>query len=785
MRATLVISLLTTVAGAAQAQTASSQLESEQAASAAASSAIADHDSGEIIVTAQKRSERLSDVPLSITALTGDQLVARGITDTAQLERIVPGFTVQKTYLGQPVFYLRGIGFSDASVSASPTVSIYTDEIPMPFSAMARGAAMDLARVEVLKGPQGTLFGQNATGGAVNYIVGKPTDSFQSGFDASIDRFSSVTASGFVSGPLTPGINARLSVQTEQGGDWQKSISRDGDERGAKNFMNGRLVLAIEPDGPVRFDFIAQAWKDKSDTQAPQFTIFTPTRSGPAANQEAFTALAAQVAAPRDPRAADWDPNSPTARDDRFYQVALRGELELGDSARVTSITAYNDLQTYSPIDLDGTPFGNGFYEPVASAETFSQEVRIDGEIGRRLKWLIGANYQRADTEETFAQTLNVTNSAPFFYTKTAAINNQKVDTYAGFGSIDLELSDTLTARASGRYTSEKRDFAGCFADGGDGVLANAFATISGTLSGQTVAIGPGECVTLDDTTNLPLDIVNKSLKENNFSWRTGLDWKVNPNTLVYANVAKGYKSGAFSGVVALFARQLNPVVQESVLAYEIGVKTALADRRLQLTAATFYYDYSDKQLQGYIISPFGPLTTLRNVPSSSVKGIEFDVVVRPVDLLKLQVSGTYLNTRVKSDPPEPRDPLGVPTTLVGESFPYTPDFQLTADIEQRIPLSDSAEAYLGASMVHHSSTSAAFGRDSSQTTRQIFTIGAYTLFDARAGVSFNHGRIVAEIWGRNIFNKYYLTNITRIIDTVPRYTGMPANYGLRVSWRY
>src|SRR5690606_21739340 len=183
---------------------------------------------GEIIVTAQKRNERLIDVPMSITAASGDQLSKQGISDTAALTKLVPGFTYQQSNYGTPIFTIRGVGYIDYSVTAGPTVTAYIDQVPLPYSVMTRGATLDLERVEVLKGPQGTLFGQNSTGGAVNYIAAKPTDELRAGVDLGYGSYNEVIAGAFVSGPLTDTLRARLAVRSEYMDGWQKSLTRPG-----------------------------------------------------------------------------------------------------------------------------------------------------------------------------------------------------------------------------------------------------------------------------------------------------------------------------------------------------------------------------------------------------------------------------------------------------------------------------------------------------------------------------------------------------------------------------
>src|SRR5882672_3581479 len=218
--------------GLIQAQSTGTHGATEANSAAQDSSASADARAGsavtglsEIVVTAEKRSEKLSDVPLSITAITGNQLADRGIVSTADLEKLVPGFTYRSSQYGTPIFSIRGIGFYDEQVALEPTVTVYVDQVPLPYARMTEGAALDLERVEVLKGPQGTLFGQNSTGGAVNYIAAKPTSSFEAGVDATYGRFNEFDAGGFVSGPIAEGLGARFAFKSEQRGDWQQSNS--------------------------------------------------------------------------------------------------------------------------------------------------------------------------------------------------------------------------------------------------------------------------------------------------------------------------------------------------------------------------------------------------------------------------------------------------------------------------------------------------------------------------------------------------------------------------------
>lgn len=220
---------------------------------------------GEIIVTANKREQSLNDVGLSIQAASGDELASRGITSPADLGKLVPGFTFTQSLYSTPVYTLRGIGLYDATFGAAPSVSVYSDQVPRNFPVMSDALDLDIERVEVLKGPQGTLFGQSSTGGAINYIAAKPTHDLQAGVNASYERFNKLEASGFVSGALGDGIKARLALKGVTGGAWQRSLSRPNDDNGDARKFSGRLTVDIEPSDTFKIELMATGAIDKSD----------------------------------------------------------------------------------------------------------------------------------------------------------------------------------------------------------------------------------------------------------------------------------------------------------------------------------------------------------------------------------------------------------------------------------------------------------------------------------------------------------------------------------------
>ena len=730
--------------------------------------------SGDIVVTAQKRSERLADVPLSITAVTGDQLTKQQITTPSDLERIVPGFTFQPSGFGAPVFTIRGIGFFDTALTVSPAVSVYLDQVPLPFSVEAEGVSQDLDRLEALKGPQGTLFGENSTGGAINYIAAKPTQDFHTGGSLTYGRFNEVDTDGYVSGGLSDTLSARISARYERHDDWQYSYTRN-DSLGRRRFFSGRGLLDWKPSPDIKFELNVNGWRDKSDTQATQFVSYQPIN--PSGRPDSMLVLPDYPHAPDDIRAADWDKGADLTRNDSFYQVSLRGDANVSDWGTLTSITAYMQYRADTPTDQDGVNFQDFYERRLANLKTFYQELRGTADLGP-LRFTLGGNLQLDHTfedQETQSLATNQT-VGPFLFTGFSLNNNQRFNTKAAFGAVDYKLTSKLTVQGSARYTDQDHGYRGCLADRGGG-LATAFSVLSTELSGMPTVIPENGCVTLG-ADGQPVGRQAEQLNQNNVSWRGSLNWKPTTDVLIYGNVTKGYKSGSFPQVPAIRADQLSPVTQESLVAYEGGVKFSTFNRKLSVSAAGFYYDYHDKQIFGFINTgpPFGNLPGLVNIPRSSVRGGEIEIHASPTRSLKLSAGATYVASKVNSHFLTP-DPFGVITDIHGERFPNTPKWQLVGDVEYDVPVGATTKAFVGSSVRYRTSSYAAVGANA------FYRLPGYALLDLRAGIE--RGPFRLEVFGRNVTDKRYITQVVYLIDTVSRFTGFPATYGATISYRY
>lgn len=725
---------------------------------------------GEIVVTAQKRAESLRDVPMSITALSGSQLAARGVIDTADLQKVVSGFTFNTDARGAVVYTIRGIGFQESTLAASSTVSVYVDEVPLPYSFMTLGGTLDLARVEVLKGPQGTLYGQNSTGGLVNYIAAKPTDVLAAGVNARYGRFNTADLAAYVSGPIAENLNARLAVRTVQADSWQKSHTRN-ESLGKKDQLFGRLLLDWQATDRLKISVNLNAWRDRSETQASQlrgvaFQVQNPVRW--------FLPLLDTPVSPSNARAADWTPGRNYKRNNRFKQATGRADYEITDDVTFTSLTSYQKFKLFLPLDNDGSTFENAFATRTGNVETFFQELRLSGDFGNGGNWIVGANYQRDDTFERVLPEFPQS-SQRHLGRSIATDADQLIKSYSAYTSVNYPITDTVQLIGGIRYTKQDRAFAGCSRDTGDGLIAQYFNGLTGVPNN----FGPGDCITLLTATTGGL--VRSNLNEDNISWKAGIKFTPSTALMLYANATRGYKGGSYTTVAATRAAQLDPVSQESVLAFEAGFKASLLDRALQLNGAVYYYDYKDKQLRGRRdVPPFGALEGLVNIPKSHIIGAEIEAIIRPFDGLTIAPSLSYVKSKIEAPFVNFRgDGFPPAVDLSGEPFPYTPKWTGNTDVQYEWGLSDTMNAYVGTNVSFQAHTFSGLGQQPD------YRIPAYTLIDLRAGVRSADGNWDASIWGKNVTNKYYWISVAHLGDVVSRTTGMPATYGVALTWRY
>ena len=768
----------------------------------------------EVIVTAQKYSQRLSDVGMAITALSGEQLDRQGINDVSGLSKLDTSFVVSQAFYGTPIYTIRGVGYNDFSLAASPTVSVYTDEVPYPYLPLTKAVSFDIERVEVLKGPQGTLFGQNATGGAVNYINKKPTSDFTWGFGSSFRTYNAANFNGFISGPIAPNLNGRLAFDINTGGAWQKSLTRPDDKLGDLDQKRLRASIEWRPNDRLKVDLTAVGWQDKSDTLIPQAIAAVPANPGtypntpfadPALRGRTYASIVGLTAQPFPTKAtqAEWIGGTHPHANETAYQGSARVEYQLTDQVLLTYVGSYQQYDQRDRYENTGT-LENQFTVTSGKVGAGYSELRLSGRaFDKKLNWLVGADYSDVRTFERQFTHLGTTAAYGLIqlpvilglstryldpFQMLQNVSNDRNKSWAVFGNLEYHLLPTLSVHGGLRYTKTTIDHAECSRDV-DGNLAAGFNFLQIARRLPINHLNQGDCVTLGP--NRISGVQMGKLDEDNISWRVGADWHPVEGTLVYGSVSKGYKSGNFPTLSSSAYVQLLPVTQESVLAYEVGLKSRFYDDRIEIDGAVFYYDYRNKQLQSAVPDPlgiFGVLNALVNVPKSTEKGAELAVKYRPISGLMLTASTTYLDTKVDGDFAG-FNPYSTSATinLKGEPFPNTPKWsariggQYSWDV-----LNDRYTAYVGFDANYVGHTQGQFGNASAVAQGfPSLEIKSYATLDLRAGLDSKDGKWRFQVFGRNVTDQYYWTQATHIFDSSVRFAAPPATFGASVAYRY
>lgn len=788
--------------------------------------------SNEIIVTAQRRSESINDVPLAVQAISQNAMTDLRIDDVRELASVVPALNVAPAYSGVPIFSLRGIGFNTVNITATSTVGIYQDELAYPYPSMAGGPIFDLERVEVLKGPQGTLYGRNTTAGLIDFITAKPSLNETSGrIQGEFGNYDTYNLEGMLNLPLGQSLALRVSGRWENSDKgWQKDQLR-GDRLGEKDRLGGRAALLFEPDSSFSAYLSVSGWRDRSDTQAgqaislnltnrlslaaPGFGIgdanlpevldyvqnYQPTKASDAGfntteQLSQTVGLAPGIGAPR----ADSD----------FISTQLRLTWSPTDQFKIISITGYNDFSRKDVVDFAGAPYELIATKYDAGIESIQQEIRAQYE-GEGFNWTVGGyfahdkfhestvfligensavNYLRLGTLGILADPLlnGIFNTAGFTPADVSTAfragggrSKGSADTMSFFMNGDVEVTTGLKVSGGLRLSSDKTELDGCSIDVNGNYLpivnttnrAIIFQTY-GVLAPEVVKDG---CTTYDPVTNTDHE-VHSQLAETNVSGRLALEFKPNNDTLLFASVARGIKSGNIPIVPANRAVQFTPATQEKLTAYEIGAKIGLWQQKLQINVTPFYYDYTDKQFSSYVPDPtFGALQRLVNIPKSRAWGIDGEVVLRPIPELTLNWNATYLDTKVKDYVGS--NAAGIPTDFSGSEFSFAPKFSTSGTAALNIPITSGMNFRATANGSYQSKSHADFGEDA------FFAIKDYFLLNGSVGIESADRTWSLSVWGRNITNTYYWTSVVDNQNLNVRFAGMPRTYGVTLGFGF
>lgn len=750
-------------------------------------------DSQDIVVTAQKRAQNVNDVGLSLQAFTGDALKSRGISAAADLPNIVQGLTFSRSSANTPIFTLRGVGFQTPNLSSTSPVGLYLDEVGLAYPYMASGPTFDIERVEVLKGPQGTLYGRNTTGGLINYISAKPSDRFEAGGTVELGNYQTYNFEGYIAGPLADGLSVRLSGRSENSDKgWQKSVSRS-DRLGKKDRAALRLGVVWDTVPDLKVSLNMSWWRDKSDTVAPQAIGLVPDH--PAFSRPEH---AAAVRTDWKNDEADWDPDQagrpPFRMDSTFYSVSGRIDYRLNPDLSIVSLTSYNHVKRRDFNDLDGTAYEILAFESYGHIGSFSQEFRLVGS-NERLNWLVGGFYSKdkiSDNQVGYyddnsssallrfvgsqvPQTEYTAQQIAVGFANFRNLSRQSSESASVLGNVEWKASDVLSINGGLRYTRDRLSFSGCSADY-NGNTAPVWNTAVATIVGTNANVGINECLTYNAefTDNVLFD---RTLKQDNLAGRFGISYTPDHDTLIYASIARGFKSGAFPVLPANVATQFDPAGQEKLTAFEVGAKLTLADRAIQLNFSSFYYDYRNKQLFGDVSDPvFTTQSRIVNIPKSRVVGAEAEITYRPSSHLMLNLGATYVDSKVQRYTGVDR--LSNDRDFAGSAFPYTPKWQLNGGVKLDAPINDELEVAATLNASYQSSSDGTLGGE------EVFRIKDYTIVNGTLSLAKINQTMRLSLFVHNLFDKYYWSNTDTLIDSVFRIPGTSRTFGLSLSLR-
>ena len=731
----------------------------------------------EVVVTAQKRAQSAQDVPIAITSMSGDDMKDLGFKSATDVQYQTPGLIVSYSSSNAiPNFSLRGVGLNDFTAIQSSPVAIHVDDIYYGNSTLLNFALFDVERVEVLKGPQGTLYGRNSTGGAVNFFSNKPTQEFEAGLDIGIANYDAFTLEGYVSGPITDDVSGRLSVTTvsQDGGPYDHSVYGELGEKD-KYAIRGQLMWDVSDDLSVR----AIMFGGEEEADAGQYHAY-PTYT----NDGSFS-ICAPIAAGNltfsDQCSFDVNGNTTMDDDDQFTTSAglvNRDEIEVfGGSIAINydmgaysfaSITGYATADRQSQEDADGSSERNIDVGYETKFDQLTEELRLSYDNDSGWNSTLGL-FLSTDTLETPMTETDLGDLFGGFRQNHAY--EMDTDSVAVFWHNEIQMTDELTAIAGIRYTDETRKFTGgtITVDPGVGPNANGdFVASPGPLPGNYSDASVFDSAFYDDEIDFQ-----------EVSWRFGLNYDLNDTTMVYASVANGFKSGGFVGDITINEILAEPYDEETLTAYEIGFKSELLDGTLRWNSSLFYYDYEDIILALTVAG--GVADTLlvnENGADADILGFETDIWWAPTDKLDLKLGMTYLDTEQSAIDTAP---FSVVEDLDGSRLPYAPEMSGNGLIRYADNLSDNLIASVQLDFTtrsHHYGEAA---------NTKISRIDGYTLFNARIGIEPTDGNWSASLWMKNLTDEEYTQYINDLqgLGSVLTTPGYPQTYGIDLSLRF
>jgi iron complex outermembrane receptor protein len=715
----------------------------------------------EIIVTAQKRAESAQDVPIALSVFDASALEAANIDRIEEIVLRTPNFTMMRVNVGEPQFYIRGVGSNSDSAAGDPTVGVFQDEIYVGRISGAAFDVFDMERVEVLRGPQGTLYGRNTSGGAVNFIPKRPDQEFYAGAELSYGNYDSLEGRLVLNGGLTETLAGRLSVSHREHSGYSENITSGADLDDEDNWsVRGQLLFS--PSDATRlllgYDYVKD---DAAGNARVPFPVFDTGQVG-AANNAALIALRAIWPAGSDLRKSYSVPESFQEREINGLTVRLEHDAGYGSwtllyGRRDVDLGWYEDLDGLKPY---GTPPIPSVYQPpygwvlqnrdIADehAEQDSVELRLSSPAESRTQWVAGLYYfnETVSRDETFITQYSL---APVAGGNVTFVQDVESKSYAAFGQLTHPFTDQLSVTAGLRYSSDEKEARQ------SGINNDPVNDPSG---GLPLFPGAPYDITADDDWD-------------STTGKLGVDFRTASGNLLYASVSKGFKSGIFPSQNNVVQNVGVATPPEEVWSYEVGAKTQWLDDTLRANVALFYMDYTDLQLfrlNGLVLQTF--------TEDTKNQGAELEILAVPAEGLELGLNAAYLKAEVDGGvndggqlPRAPEYTLGgfaqYSWPMAGGRLAVRADFKWTDDYRTEIPYNTGNAA-------------------ADEANWRITEVESFALLDARAVYTLEERNLEFSLWGKNLSDETYPTHIIPFLGNGFSIFGPPRTYGVSVNWK-
>ncbi|PKQ00397.1 MAG: TonB-dependent receptor [Alphaproteobacteria bacterium HGW-Alphaproteobacteria-13] len=715
----------------------------------------------EIIVTAQRREQNVQDVPIAISAISGDALAETGIRDPRDLTLLVPSLSMQAgTAASTTSLFIRGVGIGDFNSNTTGAVGVYVDDVFLGANAGKLFNVFDSEGIEVLRGPQGTLYGRNTTGGAIRFSSRKPTDTLSGNASLLYGRFNEVQLEAGVGGPIVPD---RLKVRVaglyhNRDGTTYNRVT--GNRVNNLNLWAARAIVDFTPSDNALLRLSVHGGRNTGGARQFQHRGQGVDFFGDPAFLPDGTPTDGLGYADTDgdPYAGDY--NIEGKERISALGASLTGQFDFG-GVTLTSITAYEQVNRATLEDTDSSPADLviAYYED--RPRQWSQELRLQSSDGGPFNWIVGGYYfhDKLKTDSAFdllrslrdpddlLGTFDPENSMALWrypYTQTTK-------SYALFGQADYKLADNLTATIGLRYSHDK--------------IRLDYVSLLDAVGG----VAPVK--DFSDIT-IPLVVFDQAKSFSDLSWRAGIDYKTG-DTLVYASFSKGYNSGGFSGAAADDILQLQPFKSENLYAYEAGFKTELLDRKLRFNTAGFYYDYRD--LQVFIFDLSGPVPVQRKLNGGNARiwGIESEVTARPTRNIDLFVAVTWMHSKYRNFIAQGG------TSYSGNRLVNSPKFAMSGGATVSVPLGDSGSIRARVDGTYTSSIYLFPDNSASGWVK------AHGLLNARLSWQSADEQYEIALWGKNLTGTKYITSVAPIITSDQLNYNDPRTYGVQLVARF